>query len=196
MYGEKGRNSMVLKCEMCGYNVEVLPGENKATCASCGSLTALQTQATGGAERLEPLMKRIALSLEYDEWEKAADLLEQALNIDPENAKLYVALLMTETKSKKEENLADFPGDISAYLNYQKALRFADEGLAKRLEQYNRAALERKRQAEEQEAKRQMEIEEEKAAEKKQEEKRGLFFAGILFAFFVLLLIAIMLWPR
>ena len=140
---------MVLKCNMCGYNVPVAPGKTAGICEACGaSATLLKDRG----ELLEGLIKRAVLSMEYGEWEKARELAEQALVIDPERAEAYVAQLMAELQVSEEEALAEHRGDLSAYVSYRKALCFADPDLRARLEEYNATVLERLRQEEEERA--------------------------------------------
>ena len=143
---------MAVTCKMCGYTVQIAAGQQFGICEACGSPAAIERTAaeqTANAERLAPLLKRAFLSLEYAEWQKADELLEQALNLDPENALIYVAKLMAQLRISKEEDLGNHTQELSNYLDYQKALRFADADLKERLEQYNAKIIGRLRQAEE-----------------------------------------------
>ena len=77
-----------------------------------------------------PLVKRAFMLLEDGEFKKADDILETALNNDPENAKAYLGKLMCELKVKTDDELAQkFTFDILQNLNYKKACRFADKDL-------------------------------------------------------------------
>ena len=82
------------------------------------------------------LLKRGDLALEDGDFTAAEAFYEQALNSEPENAYAYFGKLMAQLKVRKKSELAarEFPFDGN--LNYQKALRFADEGLKKELEGY------------------------------------------------------------
>lgn len=89
---------------------------------------------------VDALLKRAMMSLEDAEWDKASELLEQVLNQDPENAVAYVGKLMAEVKVNKEENLGKRAIRLSDSINYQKAVRFADDTLKSKLQQYNNEA--------------------------------------------------------
>jgi tetratricopeptide (TPR) repeat protein len=91
----------------------------------------------------ESLVKRAFLFLEDADWKKANDLLEQGLNLDPENAQAYVGKLMADLQVKKEEELALCNKRISGAGNFQKAIRFADENYRKVLEGYNQIIVDR-----------------------------------------------------
>lgn len=86
--------------------------------------------------RVEPLLKRAYMFLEDGDWEKADSFFEQVLNLDPENAKAYVGKLMAELHVHKQDELGNCNYPIESNNNYQKAIRFADAGLASTLKGY------------------------------------------------------------
>ena len=81
----------------------------------------------------EPLLKRAFMFLEDGEFERADEFCEQALNINPENARAYLGKLMVELKVKSQESLKDCTEPFDNRKNYEKVLRFADEKLAEKL---------------------------------------------------------------
>lgn len=86
----------------------------------------------------DALLKRAFLLLEESEWGKANELLEKVLNITPENANAYLGKLMIDVRVNKEENLVNATIELKENSNYQKAIRFADDDLKRRLEKiYN-----------------------------------------------------------
>ena len=85
----------------------------------------------------EALYKRGLLSLEDGEWDKADKLFEQSLEIDPENAKIYIGKLCVELSLHNEEDLIKFESSIDDYTNFKRALQFADESYRKTLELYS-----------------------------------------------------------
>ena len=99
--------------------------------------TVNQNQSSGSMQQTESLLKRAFLFLEEAEWEKADELLEQVLNLDPENARAYLGKLMAEVHVNREENLSKRAVKLSDNPNYQKAIRFADTNLKQKLEQHN-----------------------------------------------------------
>lgn len=76
---------------------------------------------------LSPLLKRIALFLEDEEFDKADDFCEQVLNTDPENADAYIFKLLIEFKCHTTEELSKLSKSIIESKNYAKILRFGNE---------------------------------------------------------------------
>ena len=78
---------------------------------------------------VEPLLKRVFMFLEDEEWESANKYCEKVLDIDPENAYAYLGKLMVNLNVNKQENLIkeDNPFDDNIY--FQKTIRFANENL-------------------------------------------------------------------
>ena len=82
-----------------------------------------------GYSQAEPLLKRAFMFLEDGDFVKADEFCEQALNIDPENARAYLGKLMVELKVKKQDDLKNLAMPFNANANYQKIIRFADDNL-------------------------------------------------------------------
>lgn len=82
-----------------------------------------------GYSQAEPLLKRAFMFLEDGDFAKADEFCEQALNIDPENARAYLGKLMVELKVKKQDDLKNLAMPFNANANYQKIIRFADDNL-------------------------------------------------------------------
>ena len=76
---------------------------------------------------ISPLLKRIALFLEDEEFDKADDFCEQVLNTDPENADAYIFKLLIEFKCHTTEELSKLSKSITGSKNYAKILRFGNE---------------------------------------------------------------------
>lgn len=83
-----------------------------------------------------PLIRRAYLSLEESNWSKADELLEQALNIEPENASIYVGKLCVELRVTNEEDLKNHASEVAESNNYKRALQFADNHLREKLVEY------------------------------------------------------------
>lgn len=90
---------------------------------------------------IDAVIKRAYLSLEDGDFAKANELLDQVLNEDPENAVVYVGLLCAELKVYKESELANCKVPIADYNNFKKAIRFGDDALVTRLNNYNTAII-------------------------------------------------------
>lgn len=102
----------------------------ETTSSAAGSAASTFTPAVNA------LVKRAFLFLEDGEFERADELCEQALNQEPENAMAYVGKVMVTRKLHKMEALSEETEPLTENSDFQKALRFADAGLKKKLEQY------------------------------------------------------------
>lgn len=80
-----------------------------------------------------PLLKRVFMFLEDGDWASANEYCERVLDIDPENAKAYLAKLMAELKVNKQEHLQEQRKPFDSNKYYQKAIRFADRELRQSL---------------------------------------------------------------
>ena len=90
---------------------------------------------TDGAS-VEPLLKRVFLFLEDEDWNSADSYCERVLDLAPENARAYLGKLMAEMQVPKQEQLADCSQPFDDRNSYKKAVRFADEELAAVLKGY------------------------------------------------------------
>ena len=96
------------------------------------------------AVNIAPLLKRIFIFLEDEDWNSADEYCEKVLDIDPECAQAYLGKLMVKLKVKKIEYLANSEVALEAELLYKKIIRYADADLKKQLESYNEEIKERK----------------------------------------------------
>ena len=129
------------------------------------------TAATAAVSAAAPLVKRARLMCEDGDFAKAQELVEQALNLDPENGEAYLLALMADCQCKQEEQLGSLVCELSKYGNYQKATRFGDDVLKARLKSYQDSANAKwdERQRKEAEERRIKEEEEAKEQRKKEE---------------------------
>lgn len=121
-----------------GFVQDLIRGISKvlSTKKEVPSATVVQ-QAHDYTAEAEALLKRAFMFLEEAEWKKADELLEKVLNINPEDAQAYLGKLLIDARVNKEENLANRAVKLSEYPSYNKVLRFANEELRRRLENYN-----------------------------------------------------------
>lgn len=92
---------------------------------------------------ISPLLKRIALFLEDEEFDKADDFCEQVLNTDPENADAYIFKLLIEFKCHTTEELSKLSKSITGSKNYAKILRFGNEEQKQLLSESEKSIRER-----------------------------------------------------
>ncbi|MBE6037165.1 MAG: hypothetical protein E7223_06125 [Clostridiales bacterium] len=83
-------------------------------------MSTSETQTT-----LSALLRRAELFLEDKEWRSAADYCQKALDLDPENSKAYVGLLLVSLQLSREEDLVRVPVPFHENKYMLKALRFA-----------------------------------------------------------------------
>ncbi len=85
------------------------------------------TQIVQGGANTAPMLRRAFMFLEDGEWDKADDMCEKVLNLEPENAEAYLAKLMVELKVKKCEDLDNCPQPFDDNTNFKKVLRFGGD---------------------------------------------------------------------
>ena len=76
-----------------------------------------------------PLLERAFMFLEDKDWNSADKYCERVLDIDPKCADAYLGKLMAELRVNKREKLKDCMIPFDGSSNYQKAIRFANDGL-------------------------------------------------------------------
>jgi uncharacterized membrane protein len=104
-----------------------------------------QVTDNAGAPSVESLVKRGYLFLEDSEWNKADEYFDKVLDINPEHAPAYIGKLCAELMVRREDSLGDYKElrqgkkidrPLGEYGNFQKAIRFADDGYKKKLNDY------------------------------------------------------------
>lgn len=78
-------------------------------------------------------LKRAFIFIADEEWDKADNLLEQVLNIDPENTQAYLGKLLIDLGLHDLSEVLKIRNPIDENNNYKNAVRFADEELRSRL---------------------------------------------------------------
>lgn len=128
-----------------GFMQDLIRGIKKLTGADekkAEPVTHTETTSSAGSAAntwsfaADALVKRAFLFLEDGEFERADELCEQALNQDPENTMAYVGKVLVRRKLHKIEELSEEAEPLTQDSDFQKALRFADTGLKRELEQY------------------------------------------------------------
>lgn len=72
-----------------------------------------------------PLLKRAYIFLKDGIWDRANEYFEKVLDVEPENAKAYVGLLLCDLQIKTEEELSTTEKEFHENYYYRKALEFA-----------------------------------------------------------------------
>jgi len=126
-------------CKSCGSK-ELVKQEGIFVCQHCNAKYSVEEIKKNGAESL---MKRGWLSLEDSDWLQASEYFDKMLDIDPEYAPAYIGKLCSELAIENEADLANQGCPLDDYLNYKKALRFADADYRAKLTGYNQIIQER-----------------------------------------------------
>lgn len=117
-----------------GFMQDLIRGIKKIARAEAPKATVIkETVVTAGNVNAEPLLKRMFMFLEDEEWESADEYSEKVLDIDPEDAQAYLGKLMAELRVRTREELRECAEPFETNNNYQKVLRFADDKLKKEL---------------------------------------------------------------
>lgn len=84
---------------------------------------------TAGPNR-NAMLERGYLALEGEEWENAKNYFDQVLNTDAKNSEAYMGLAMAENHCSTRKLLLERVErmDVCESLNFQRAIRFSDEG--------------------------------------------------------------------
>ena len=90
-------------------------------------------EAPVAAPATDPLLRRAFLFLEDADWDRADEYCEKVLDANPECARAYLGKLMVTLHVTRQELLAEVPKPLDSDPNYRKALRFADDALAREL---------------------------------------------------------------
>ena len=83
-----------------------------------------------------PLLKRGYMALEDEEFERADDFFEQALNQDAENAEAYLGKLLVEYECSTKEELKNLDEPFDDSNNYRRIQNFGSEELKEEVNGY------------------------------------------------------------
>ena len=104
--------------------------------ASASVKTGKQEDQKKGASLVEPLLKRVSMFLEDEDWNSANAYCEKVLDLDPENAQAYIGKLLVDLRLRRDEQLGECDEPFDRNRFYIKAIRFADPATKKQLTEY------------------------------------------------------------
>jgi len=97
-----------------------------------------------GVKTVDVFIRRAYLFLEEKDFVSANKYAERVLDINPEHAEAYWVEFLVEMEEPTVESLiANADEELSEYLNYQRAMRFADEKFKAKLVEYNQRIIEK-----------------------------------------------------
>ena len=127
-----------------GFMQDLIRGIKKITGANEKKASVQATsESVPTSNGAQALVERAFLFLEDGDFARADELCEQALNQDPKNSQAYVGKLMIERQICKQEALSEGMEELTENNYFQKALRFAEDGLKKELERCNQMIMDR-----------------------------------------------------
>ena len=122
-----------------GFMQDLLRGIRKLVGSSAtveSARSAADSNMSVGAS-VSKLIKRTKLFLEDGEWDNAREYCEKMLDLEPENAEVYLLKLLAEKRVHKEEDLLKLEEKISDSADFQKAVRFSAPSRAAIIKNYD-----------------------------------------------------------
>lgn len=86
------------------------------------------------------LLRRAEILLDDGEFSRAEELCENALDLEPENARIYFVKLLSGFRVKTAKELGELTGDLEQSSNYRMIMRFGNDELKTELSGYRLAA--------------------------------------------------------
>ena len=119
-----------------GFMQDLIRGIKKIISAEASVKEKATPTVVSGGLNVAPLLKRAFMFLEDGNFKEADEYCEKVLDLDPENAEAYLGKLMAETKTSKQEKLADCAKPFDNSDNYKKVMRFGSDKLKSALAGY------------------------------------------------------------
>ena len=120
-----------------GFMQDLVRGVKKIVQATATEATVVkETVISSGNANTAPLLKRVFIFLEDEDWDSAEEYCEKVLDIDPECAEAYLGKLMAELRVKVRDELKNSAEPFDNNANYKKVLRFGDSRLKNELAGY------------------------------------------------------------
>ena len=139
-------------CPNCGAHMEVDPSTKTAHCRSCGtdclvqdaikSLSVIGTVHVNNANinatdtNIDALLERAEILLEDGDFGGVKQKCERVLDIDPENCKAYLYMLLSSLGCRKLSDLANQPQPFDIFNYYKNLVKYCDSSLKSELEGY------------------------------------------------------------
>ena len=136
-----GKPGGLFECEYCGmeYNTDWAKAkiqEIKGTVQVEGTVQVAGTVKVEGSVNLESLLNRGRLALEDEEWKRAEEFFDEALNINSKCSDVYLGKLMALVKVGNPAKLVELDNSIEEYPDFQKAMRFGNDEQKRTLSEY------------------------------------------------------------
>lgn len=127
------------RCDRCGlnYSVEAMRSMLEGVATTTIVLASSTPQSAPAHVTATSLLKRARLLCEDGYVTRAEKLVDEALNLNPENGEAYLLALIAGNECRTESDLGSIPtGTLHSSLNFEKAKRFGDADLRARLDDH------------------------------------------------------------
>ncbi|MDE6726999.1 MAG: hypothetical protein K2J80_03545, partial [Oscillospiraceae bacterium] len=98
------------------------------------------TETPVAEENATGLLRRAEIMLDEGEYSRAEGLCENALNLEPENARIYLVKLLAGFGIKEPKQLGELSGDLEQSSNYRMIMRFGDDEMKSEMSEYRKIA--------------------------------------------------------
>ena len=135
--------AITITCPTCGMPLNYTGGERVVRCKWCDATVKMENECSDRIKRGFQLIAQSNYSL-------ARTTLEEAAVIDPQNGRVFFAMLLCDLTVNSPTKLANATVDITRFPNYQNAIRYLDAESRSELEQLaakNKANLSAKKPA-------------------------------------------------
>lgn len=114
-----------------GFMQDLIRGIHKLMPTEAPVVSPVGNEAvfSGETGNISPLIKRVFMFLEDQDWNSADEYCEKILDLDPENAQAYLGKLMVDLQVSRQEDLEKYPKTFEENNNFQKIMRFAEPEL-------------------------------------------------------------------
>lgn len=119
-----------------GFMQDLIRGIRKITADVSKSSGSKTTIISSTSANPAALLKRTFMFVEDGDWNAAREYANRVLDIEPENANAFLALLMTDLKVQQRESLGKINRAFNNNNNYQKIMRFGNAELTAELAEY------------------------------------------------------------
>ncbi len=124
-----------------GFMQDLIRGIKKVLTSNKPVETENNLQGKIDVMRLTPgvsqLIERASIFLEDGDFQEAGNYYDRALDLEPKNAQAYFGKLLVTLRIRHAEEILLCSKPIDEYLDYQRAIRFADDNYRGMLENYN-----------------------------------------------------------
>ena len=126
-----------------GFMPDLVRGIKKIIGVEAPVPAAAAHHSEHGHQDVDPLLKRVHIFLDNEDWLNADIYCEKVLDADPENPDAYFCKFLAQMKVVSLDKLEDHHAPLDQYSTYRNAVRYADERKSQELIDMNNRIRER-----------------------------------------------------